>query len=143
MIVIQVVCTRIIWPEADITGNDLTTEWWMFPGICLAGEAMLAVDLYFIIRVGRIDRVETERYLDEAEHWLTSWKAPVVRWFTLGFINPRKMVDIEVRKAMEEGKGLLHQTLWWVSLQAGLRVLFGLTLWIAWAVLPSLASHRG
>src|ERR1700677_1090375 len=99
MILIQVVCTRLIWPGAKITGNDLFAEWWMLPGIGLSGASMVAVDLYFIIRVGRIDRIETEKYLDEAEHWLTSWKAPVVRWATLGFINPRKMVDIEVRKA--------------------------------------------
>jgi hypothetical protein len=138
LIAIQVVCTRIIWPEAQITGYDLLGEWWMLPVIVLTGAAMLAVDLYFIIRVGQIDREETERYLDEAEHWLTSWKAPVVKVFTLGFINPRKMVDTEVRKALEEGKGLLHATLWWVSLQAGLRVLFGLSLWIVWAIHPGL-----
>ncbi len=49
--------------------------------VALAG--MLAVDLYFIIRVGAIDRGETERYLDEAEHWLTSWKAPLIKTVTL------------------------------------------------------------
>ena len=108
------------------------------PIVGLAGLVMLAVDLYFIIRVGAIDRKETEQYLDEAEHWLTSWKAPAIRIFTFGFINPRKMVDAEVRKALEEGKGLLSRNLWWMTVQAALRILFGLTLWIAWAVHPNL-----
>jgi hypothetical protein len=95
---------------------------------------MLAVDLYFIVRVGVIDRAETERYLDEAEHWLTSWKAPVIHIVTFGYINPRQMVYVEVRKAVEEGRGLLHRTLWWMSAQAGLRILYGLLLWVAWAL---------
>ncbi len=31
---------------------------------------------------------------------------------------------------------MLHRNLWWMSVQAGLRVLFGLSLWFAWAVHP-------
>lgn len=138
LIVAQMVCSRIIWPQAEINLHDLTSEWWMLPLVGLTGLIMTAVDLYFIIRVGQIDRGETERYLDEAEHWLTSWKAPAIRVVTLGFINPRRMVDTEVRKAMEESRGLLNRNLWWISLQAALRVLFGLCLWISWAVHPSI-----
>jgi hypothetical protein len=55
---------------------------------------------------------------------------------TFGYINPRQMVYVEVRKAVEEGRGLLHRTLWWVSAQAGLRTLYGLLLWFAWAIHP-------
>jgi hypothetical protein len=138
LIAVQIVCSRVFWPQAQISFRDLAGEWWMLPVIGVSGIVMLAVDLCFIIRVGAIDRKETERYLDEAEHWLTSWKAPVIRIFTLGIINPRKIVDTEVRKAMEQGKGLLRRNLWWMTLQAGLRILFGLTLWIAWAVHPIL-----
>jgi hypothetical protein len=141
LIAAQIVCSRVIWPQAQLTARDLLGEWWMVPVIALAGGVMLAVDLYFLIRVGAIDRKETEEYLDEAEHWLTSWKAPAIRIFTLGFINPRKMVDVEVRKALEEGKGLLRRNLWWLTFQAGLRIIFGLTIWIAWAVHPNLPSR--
>ena len=140
LIAVQIICSRLIWPQAQLTLQDLLNEWWMLPVTGVAGAVMLAVDLYFIVRVGAIDRKETEQYLDEAEHWLTSWKAPVIRVFTLGFINPRKMVDTEVRKALEEGKGLLRRNLWWMTLQAALRTLFGLTLWIAWAVHPGLVG---
>ncbi len=138
LIAVQIVCSRVFWPQAQISFRDLADAWWMLPVVGASGIVMLGVDLYFIIRVGAVDRKETERYLDEAEHWLTSWKAPVIRIFTFGIINPRKIVDTEVRKAMEEGKGLLRRNLWWMTLQAGLRILFGLTLWIAWAVHPTL-----
>ena len=101
---------------------------------------MLGVDIYFLVCVGKIDPEETGKYLDEAEHWLKSWKTPLISAFTLGYVNPREMVDIEVKKAMEDGRGMLQSTLWWVSLQSGLRTLFGLTVWISWAIHPSLAS---
>src|SRR5438270_553196 len=59
------------------------------------------------------------------------------RWpslFTLGYVNPRKIVHAEVRKALVETSKLLNTTLWWVSLQVSLRVAFGLTLWLTWAM---------
>lgn len=130
----QVVCSRLIWPSANLSLRDLLDEWWMMPVVLAALTAMLAVDLYFIIRVGEVGREETTRYLDEAEHWLTSWKAPLIHAVTLGYINPRQMVYVEVKKAVEEGRGLLHWNLWWMSAQAGLRLLYGLLLWFAWAV---------
>ena len=134
LLMIQMVCSRLIWPTATLTPRDLLDESWILPPVLLSLGAMLAVDFYFILRVGDVGRRETERYLDEAEHWLTSWKAPLIHTVTLGYINPRQMVYAEVRKAVEEGRGLLHATLWWVSAQAGLRTLYGLILWLAWAV---------
>lgn len=140
LLVAQMICSRLIWPSAHLTLRDLFTEWWMTPPVLIALGAMLAVDLYFIIRVGQIDRIETEQYLDEAEHWLTSWKGPLIQMVTFGYINPRQMVFVEVRKAVEESRGLLHRTLWWVSAQAGLRTVYGLLLWLAWAVHPVATS---
>jgi hypothetical protein len=134
LLVVQMVCSRLIWPTAHLTLRDLLTEWWMTPPVLIALAAMLVVDVYFIVRVGDIGRKETEAYLDEAEHWLNSWKGPLIAMVTFGYINPRQMVYVEVKKAVEEGRGLLHRTLWWVSAQAGLRTLYGLTLWVAWAI---------
>jgi hypothetical protein len=134
LLVIQMICSRLIWPTAHLTLRHLLTEWWMTPPVLAALAAMLFVDVYFIVRVGAIDRTETEQYLDEAEHWLTSWKGPLIQMVTLGYINPRQMVYVEVRKAVDESRGLLHRTLWWVSAQAGLRTVYGLLLWLAWAV---------
>jgi hypothetical protein len=134
LLLAQMVCSRLIWPSANLSIRDLFDEWWMMPLVLSALIGMLAVDLYFIIRVGEIGREDTERYLDEAEHWLTSWKAPLIHVVTLGYINPRQMVYVEVKKAVEEGRGLLHRTLWWMSAQAGLRIVYGLLLWFAWAI---------
>jgi hypothetical protein len=142
LLLAQMVCSRLIWPTAHLTLRELLTEWWMTPPVLIALGAMLAVDVYFIVRVGAIDRRETAQYLDEAEHWLTSWKGPVIQMVTLGYINPRQMVYVEVKKAVEEGRGLLHRTLWWVSAQAGLRLLYGLLLWAAWAVHPGGPADR-
>jgi hypothetical protein len=137
LLLVQWICSRVIFPRASMTVESLFERWWILIPIGIVGAAMLAVDLYFIIRVGTLDRRETEKYLDEAEHWLRSWKAPLVRIFTLGYINPRAIVDVEVRKAMEDTSTLLTQTLWWVSLQAGCRLLFGLMLWGTWFFLPT------
>lgn len=141
LLLAQMICSRLIWPTANLTLRDLFDEWWMMPILLTALGAMLAVDFYFIIRVGEVGREETARYLDEAEHWLTSWKAPVIHAVTLGYINPRQMVYVEVKKAVEEGRGLLHWNLWWISAQAGLRVVYGLLLWLAWAVHTSPPSQ--
>jgi len=134
--VIQTVCSRLIWPQADLTIVDILRHWIMLPLLILTVVPMLGVDIYFLIRVGRIDRAETVQYLDMAEKWLTSWKAPVVRWATLGYIDPRRMVSEEVRKALEMISDLVNSNLKWMSLQMGLRVLFGLTLWLTWALFP-------
>lgn len=127
-------------PEASLTVGDLIEGFvdWPFTLLVSAsfvlGLGVLAVDLYFFISVGDIDRPELEKYFDQAEYWLASRTAHVVNFFTLGIVNPRRMVAEEVRKALEQASDLVNNTLWWVSLQLGLRFFFGLALWIAWAV---------
>jgi hypothetical protein len=61
-----------------------------------------------------------------------------VKVFTFGYINPRQMVAVEVRKALVEASRLLNSTLWWVSAQVGLRIVFGLSLWLTYATGPVL-----
>ena len=94
---------------------------------------MLGVDIFFLVRVGRIDRAETEKYLDMAESWLTAWKVTAVRVITFGKIDPRRRVSEEVQKALTAISNLINRSLYWMSLQVGLRVIFGLTLWLTWA----------
>ena len=94
---------------------------------------MLGVDIYFLIRVGRINREETIAYLDMAESWLTGWKAPVVRALTFGMVDPRQRVSEEVRKALLALSQLLSTNLYWMAGQMACRVVFGLSLWLAWA----------
>jgi hypothetical protein len=124
---------RLIWPHAELTVKGLSELRLAVPITLLLGIAMLAVDLYGTFRVGQVDRILLERSFDQAEYWLRSWVAPVVHVFTLGYINPRRMVAVEVRKALLEASRLLNTTLWWVSGQVGLRIAFGLALWLTYA----------
>jgi hypothetical protein len=125
---------RLVWPQANLTVAEVMMFWQAVAAVVLLGLAMLAVDGYGTFRVGEFDRHQMQTYFDQAEYWLRSWTAPVVRIFTLGYINPRKMVAVEVQKAMLEASKLINATFWWVSLQTGLRVAFGLALWLTYAL---------
>ncbi len=129
---IQMICSRVIWPHAHLTGEEVREPWWWLLALLVAIAPMLAVDLYFVISVGRFDHSETVKYLDQAETWL-GWRGPLVRIATLGMVDPTRMVDAEVRKSMAELGATARSSLWWVSAQIACRVLFGLTLWLAWA----------
>ena len=89
--------------------------------------------MYFLIRVGSFDRAELEKYFDQAEYWLNSATAHVVKVFTFGYVNPRRMVADEVRKALVAAGNLLNTSLWWWNVQIALRFCFGLSLWLTWA----------
>jgi hypothetical protein len=135
-----------LWPLADeFTLARLEPLYPLWPVVLICGAAMLAFDIWGIVSVSAIDQVEMEKYFDQAEYWLRSWTAPVVRMFTLGRINPRQMVAIEVRGALVSSSQMLNSTLWWVVTQAALRIAFGLSLWLAYAVQPWLQRvlHAG
>jgi hypothetical protein len=104
------------------------------PFVALLGLAMLGFDVVGIVWVGQVDRGEIEKYLDQAEYWLRSWAAPVVRTLTFGFLNPRQMVAVEVHKALVGVSQMLNFTLWWVVVQTGLRILLGLSLWLTYLI---------
>ncbi len=108
----------------------------LWPVVFFFGVAMTAFDIWGVVEVTAINQQETEKYFDQAEFWLRSWTAPVVRFFTLGRINPRQMVAVEVRAALLSSSQVLHSTLWWVVIQAGLRIAFGLSLWVSYALEP-------
>ncbi len=131
--VIHTLACRMIWPHADLTPTDLTVHWQSLLITTTLGLAMVGVDVYGTFRVGEVNRELMQKYFDQAEYWLRSWTAPVVRIFTFGYINPRHMVTLEVRKALIEASKLINSTFWWVCVQTGLRVAFGLALWITYA----------
>ena len=125
---------RLVWPHANLNVARLLELWPAIPAVALCGLLMVGFDLVATFWVGQIDRRLLEKYFDQAEYWLRSWVAPVVRVFTLGRINPRKMVAVEVQKALLDASKLLNTTLWWVAVQVGLRVAFGLSIWLTYAV---------
>jgi hypothetical protein len=133
--VVQLLASRLVWPHAGLTVGDVTQSWYAAAAVVLVGAAMVSFDVYGVVVVGQVDRPQMEKYFDQAEYWLRSHTAHVVRVVTLGFINPRQMVDTEVRKALTEASHMLNSTLWWVSIQLGLRVAFGLVIWLTWAAI--------
>jgi hypothetical protein len=137
--VVQVIASRWIWPEAGTLETGLTLgrlldHWPVVTVIAPLAAAMLALDLYSLYLVGQIERAMLEKHFDQAEYWLKSKTAEVVRVFTFGFVNPRKMVADEVQKALVATSDMLNFTLWWVTVQTGLRFAFGLSLWLTWAL---------
>lgn len=134
LLLVQAVASRSVWPAAQITPAGLAERWLALPFVLLSGAAMLGVDLYGIVVVNTVDPGEMTKYFDEAEYWLRSWTAPVVHFFTLGKIDPRQMVRVEVHKALVEASRLVNVNLWWIAAQTGLRVVYGLSLWLTWAI---------
>jgi hypothetical protein len=132
--VINTLACRLVWPHAQLTIARLLEIGPAWPPVLFCALVMVAVDVYATVQVGEIDRGEMEKYFDQAEFWLTSWTAPVVRVFTLGRINPRQMVHAEVRKSLVDASKLLNSTMWWVSVQTLLRIAYGLSLWLTFAL---------
>jgi hypothetical protein len=126
--------SKYAFPHAEITPEQVTHIWKSWPFLALTGIGMLGIDLYFLIDVSPVDEQEIGKYLDEAEYWLRSWTAPVVHFFTLGWINPRQMVSVEVEKALLQATRVVEVNLWWIVAQAGLRGAFGLALWLTFAL---------
>lgn len=137
--VVQLFASRLLFPQVghppgELTPATLFTHYFALPFVVLLGLAMFGLDGWFLVRVAIIDRMLLEKYFDQAEYWLNSGTAHVVRVVTFGFVNPRKMVGEEVRKALLMVTEMLNTTLWWMCLQIGLRFTFGLSLWITWAL---------
>lgn len=131
----NILAHRLIWPQADqFTVADLRTIWPVLWPIITLGICMLIIDIWGTVRVGQIDLKQTEQYFDLAEKWLAGWRAPVVRVLSLGFINPRQMVNDQVRDALLAGSQLLHTNLWWITAQTVFRIGFGLSLWLSYAL---------
>jgi hypothetical protein len=137
LMLIQWLASMYFWHQASLTVGEVTEKPLAWPVLAVFGAAMVGVDLYCTFVVGEVDRTATEKYFDQAEYWLKSWKAPVVRFFTLGRINPRKMVAVEVQKALVDASRLINSSLWWVTAQIGLRVAFGLAMWLTYALTGS------
>jgi hypothetical protein len=127
------ILTRIILPSGDELTIARLLEYWPTLAFVLPfGGAMIALDIYWVATAEEIDYKILEKYFDQAEFWLKSWTAPVVRVFTLGYVNPRQMVAAEVRNALVSASDMLNTTLWWMTLQSGVRIACGASLWMAY-----------
>jgi hypothetical protein len=137
LILVNWTASTLLWPAAaEFTFGQLLQMVLAALVVLTSGACMVAFDVYGALRVGAVDRAQMEKYFDQAEYWLKSWAAPVVRIFTFGYINPRKMVAVEVRTALVSASKLINYNLWWMSIQTGLRISFGLALWGSYLALP-------
>ena len=135
--------SEFVWPQATLTIGRLLRVW---PGLLVVAPAaafMIGLDGYVYSHLSPFNRALLEKYFDQAEYWLKPWTAPVVRLFTLGYVNPRQMVAKEVRAALEGAARLMTTALYWVSLQTGARLAFGLALWGTYVAQPWLARLVG
>jgi hypothetical protein len=135
---VQMFVTQVVAPSADekLTGALMLEVWPTLPFVLLTTAAMVAVDVYANWGTLNVNRAEIEKYFDQAEFWLRSWTAPVVRVLSLGYVNPRQMVAQEVRTALLNASAVINQTLWWTAWQAGFRILCGLSLWLTYLLEP-------
>ncbi len=134
LLITNMTASRLVFPQAaTFDVRELLRIWPAVPVVLGLGAAMVTYDVLGIFRVGQIDQKLLEGYFDQAESWLRGWKAPVVRVLSFGFVNPRKIVEKEVCTALENAAALLNSTLWWVTVQAVLRICFGLCLWACFA----------
>jgi hypothetical protein len=134
----QATLTRWIFPHAELLVRDLNGRWWFWPVLILLVVGMWIVDVYFLVCIGDIDVAKAENYFGQAESWLGTWKAKAVKIGTFGYVDPQRIVQSEIKKALTTGQQLIHTLLWWTVVQTGLRVAVGLALWIIWACGPQL-----
>lgn len=136
LLLVQMIVTRRVAPAADetLTVESLLPIWPVLPFLLLTSAAMIVCDVYANWPLPPFDRAAVEKQFDQAEFWLRSWTAPVVRVLSLGYVNPRSMVAVEVRTSLLDASKLLHRTLWWTAWQAGFRILCGLSLWLTYAL---------
>ncbi len=118
--------------QARVTPRDLGQHWFSLGAVVAFGGCMLVLDYDAIFNVGQIDRADLEKNLDQAEYWLRSWVSSAVRTVTFGYVDPRRMVDEEVRKAMSSLTTEFHKMMWMWTLQLAVRLAFGLSLWLTW-----------
>ena len=125
---------RFVWRQARVTFDDLWCRWPALLAVTISGGLMVFLDCKAIFCFGQFDRAALEENLDKAEHWLQSWQAPVLRFVTLGLINPRKIVNDQILEALVEASLLVNGQVWRWLLQIAMRVVFCFALWITWVL---------
>jgi len=133
IMVVNFIAYMWVWPMAQITPGYLVEHPLPLLYLVPVTAGMLYLDVRAVFSIGVINRAELDPYFDQAEYWLRSWVAPAVKILTFGFVNPRKMVHEEVRKALESVGDQFSEMMWQWALQIGMRLVFGLSLWLTWA----------
>jgi len=134
---------HLIWVHARLTFEQLEVHWLALAGVVLAGALMLFLDGRALWNAGRFDRSALEVNLDKAESWLKSWVAPAIRILTFGFVHPRKIVGVEVQRALAEANWTMIGGMRRLSFRTGVQFCVGLLLWLTWALTSQSALPAG
>jgi len=124
---------RLIWVQASVTFDELWGRWLPLVAVLVSAGLMFFLDCKAICSVACFDRAALEENLDKAESWMKSWAAPALRLVTFGFINPRKVVSVEVQGALANANWIMTGGMWRLSLRTGMQLVAGLSLWLTWA----------
>jgi hypothetical protein len=135
LMVVHTLAYNFIWPSARVTPATLLDHRVALAACLLFGAVMCFLDLTAVFARWEFDRGLVEKNLDQAEYWLRSWVSPALRVLTFGFVNPRAMVNDEVRQALLAASGDLNKMFWRWALQIAMRLALGLSLWLTWALL--------
>ena len=49
-------------------------------------------------------------------------------------VNPKAIVQTEVKKGLQELGRTVRASMWWASVQTGLRLVFGVLIWLLWVL---------
>jgi hypothetical protein len=125
---------NLVWPEAAVTLTHLTRHPAMLGWLLVFGAAMATVDAQATFSRWEFRKEDYEPLLDQAEYWLTTRWASAVKFLTFGRIDPHERVKQEIRRALAQAQGDLRDMFWNWSIQVGLRLAFGITLWLTWLI---------
>jgi hypothetical protein len=134
MMVSNFIAIHFIWVQAQVSVAQIWTHKSVLLAVLILGSLMLFLDSRAAFRGSSFDRISVEKDLDKAESWLKSWMAPAVSIATFGFINPRKIVGVEVHRLLMEANWMMIGGLGRSSLRIAVQMSFGLSLWLSWAV---------
>jgi hypothetical protein len=132
--VANMLASQLLWSHASVTPADLSRHGAACVFIVPTGVAMLVLDFRAVFLFGKFDKEALEENLDKAESWLESWQAPALRILTFGLVNPRRIVNDQVREAILKANVIVNGQIWRWALQIGMRLAFGLALWETWMV---------
>lgn len=134
LMLVHMLAYNLIWPSARVSPKDLWDHWPALVSVLVFVGPMLYLDYDATFNIWEFDQADLQPYLDKAEYWLRSWMAPALSIVTFGYVDPRKMVGDEVLRALTSACLDVNKMMWWWSVQIGMRIGFGLSLWLLWAL---------
>ena len=131
--------SEFVCPHAarDLTVDRLLELWPSLLVVVPAGVFMIGLDIYVYNHLSPFKRAMLEKYFDQAEYWLRSCDGR--RWCGFHIGTHKSETNGSQRSSHRLGKGagrMMTTALWWVSLQTGARLAFGLALWGTYVVQP-------